>query len=101
MDDPNPWELPLLCPTNGQLDQLLHLSLTLEAQYLPKLHRKAVTEHRAAFHAATTAMSKPAYCWIDTDVVLRDNAREAVAAQNSLWRDYIVDTFSRPAKRSP
>jgi hypothetical protein len=91
----NPWELPLLCPTERQFDQLLHLSLSLEATHLPKLYRKAAMEHRAAFRAATTSpASAVAYCWIDMEELFGSDET------SSVWKEFIVETFSSPATNS-
>jgi hypothetical protein len=86
----NPWELPLLCPSTEQLEQLLHESLSIEARHLPKLYRKAVHEHRAAFHKAV-AESPADYCWIDTDSLL---------LKDTVWKEYISETFSTTQRLS-
>jgi len=92
----NPWELPLLCPTERQFDQLLHLSLSLEAMHLPKLYRKAAMEHRAAFRAATTSpASAVAYCWIDLEALFGKSRDDTNSS--SAWQEYIVETFSSSA----
>jgi hypothetical protein len=77
---PNPWEIPLICPTEQQMQQLLLFSLETEARYLPKLFRKSSAEHRAGFYAA----SKTAYCWINVDAFL----------SSTEWHNFIVETFS-------
>lgn len=97
----NPWELPLLCPTAGQLEQLLRMSLALEARFLPKLYRKSATEHTSAFHAALRK-SPVDYCWIDTDALLSGDATSEATAGKSdaaalpfiFWKDYIESIFS-------
>lgn len=92
--EPNPWELPLICPTERQLDQLLHMSLKLEARYLPKLYRKAAAEHRAAFYSAIKT-SPEYYCWIDTDALLSSDQHNRTTLW---WKDYILEMFAGPAE---
>ena len=77
---PNPWNIPLVCPTEQQLQQLLLFSLATESRYLPKLFRRSSAEHRASFYEA----SKTAYCWVDVDAFLL----------SSEWHKFIVETFS-------
>ena len=80
---PNPWKLPLVCPSQAQLDLLEQQSLTLEALHIPKLYQKTGVQHRSAFRSA--ARTAPDYCWVNTTALL--------ASESSVWREYIVSTF--------
>ena len=78
--DRNPWEIPLVCPTEQQQQQLLLFSLEVESRYLPKLFRKGSAEHRASFNSA----SKTSFCWVDVDTFLLSTE----------WHNFIVETCS-------
>jgi hypothetical protein len=81
--------IPLKCPTTMQLQQLLELSLRIEAEYMPQLFNRGHIDHKVQFQ--NTVESKVSYCWIDTDALLSKKDASPVAL---LWQKYIQKQFA-------
>lgn len=84
--------LPLKCPTKQQLMKLLTLSMRIEAEYIPKLYIKGHVDHQMSFQSKVA--SKFPYCWVDTDSILTVSNDENDNDVSSLWREYILRSFS-------
>lgn len=87
--------LPLKCPTKEQLTKLIRLSLSIEAEYLPKLFYKGHMDHQIAFQNKVD--SKTAYCWIDTDAIFTVGEKANNPSSTSISSfvlEYIKRTFS-------
>ena len=64
-------DLPQVCPSRAQLDELIELSVDMERAYMPSLlsDEDGDLEHRDGFEAKVAEQS---YCWIDTNAILMD-----------------------------
>ena len=58
-------DLPLHCPAEKELTELLEISLKLEKELMPELYQADEQTHRAAFWEMVN--DKKAFCTIDTD----------------------------------
>jgi hypothetical protein len=89
-------ELPLTCPTEQQLDDLLKVSLQMERKNVRKLYYAragGAASHRAAFRRATTAKSRQFhwdYCWVDTDKLFADDDMDKLRTS---WKTFILQHF--------
>ena len=61
-------DLPLWCPREAELQELLRYSLSLEKLLYPHLKDAAKQLHKAAFRKR---VQSKAFCWIDTDAILQ------------------------------
>ena len=61
--------LPILCPSENELQQLLAISLQMERDVYPNISPPAYQQHVDGFQARASDQS---FCWVDVGMVLAD-----------------------------